>query len=152
MLVRGYMRGVLARVSSIRPSRFQRIFIQIRKLTQHGIYVRLLTLLFGIAVTSILIQAGSLFLLDYIPASRSVTTKIHQHELHWKNQLKLARADSNGDAKTVVQRLDDAYLNPPDSEMMWLIGRAHRNLSAKLENIGNVETNSSVRRRMRRLP
>lgn len=139
MLVRGYMRGVLARVSSIRPSRFQRISIQIRKLTQHGIYVRLLTLLFGIAVTSILIQAGSLFLLDYIPASRSVTTKIHQHELHWKNQLKLARADSNGDAKTIIQRLDDAYLNPPDSEMMWLIGRAHRNLSAKLENIGNVE-------------
>lgn len=139
MLAYGYMRSVLARVSIIQPTRFQRIVVEIKKLAQHAIYARLLTLLFCIAVTSILIHAGSLFLFDYIPASRSVSTKIHLHELYWKSQLDLARAQPNSDAGTIIQRLGDAYLNPPDSDMVWLISRGHRDVITKLENIGNVE-------------
>ncbi|WP_334145655.1 histidine kinase [Hyphomicrobium sp.] len=140
MLAYGDMRSGLARVASIiQPSRFQRIFVELRRLAQHAIYVRLLTLLFCIAVTSILIQAGSLFLFDYIPAARSVATKIHHQEHYWKSRLDLARAESSTDAEAIIRRLGDAYLNLPDSETSWLISRAHHNLSAEFENVGTIE-------------
>ncbi len=134
------MRSGLARVVAVvRPSRFQRIFVELKRLAQHAIYVRLLTLLFCIAVTSILIQAGSLFLFDYIPAARSVATTIHHHEQTWRRQLELARAASGRDADAIVQRLGEAYLNLPDRETQWLISRAHHNLSAEFETVENAE-------------
>src|SRR5690606_3263517 len=37
------------------------------------------------------------------------------------------------------QHLRESYLNPPDSEIAWLIGRAYGGLGAELEIIDSVE-------------
>lgn len=139
MLAYGYLRSVSTRVSRLFPSRFQTFSVELRKLGQHVIYVRLLTLLFCIALTSILIQSGSLFLLDYIPVSRSLASKIHQQELFWKNQIDLARSGSVAETETILRRLSVSHLNRHDTEITWLNGRNHRNLSAAIENIGHAE-------------
>lgn len=135
----GYLYGVLAAPLNVLPLWFPRIFAKFGALRQHAIYVRILTLLFCIAFTSVLIQAGSLFLIDYIPVSRSVASKIHQRQLFWTAELSRARAGSDAEAETVRSNLEKAYLDAYDSELVWLIRRDHPNLSAEIDNIRMAE-------------
>lgn len=133
------LRTVPEKFSSVSPSRFRRVCAEVRKLGQHTIYVRILTLLLCIALSSILIQAGSLFLIDYIPVSHSVTNKIHEQQLHWKGQLELARASSTEDAATIIDRLSEKPLDAHDTEVVWLIRRDRPNLSAEVGNVYAAE-------------
>lgn len=133
------LRSLADKFSSDSPSRFRRACAELRKLGQHTIYVRILTLLLCIALTSILIQAGSLFLIDYIPVSHSVTNKIHEQQLHWKGQLELARASSARDAETILNHLSEKPLDARDREVVWLIRRDRPNLSTEVGNITAAE-------------
>lgn len=53
------------------------------RLSRHALYLRLVLLLSCVAILAILLQAGSLFLLDYIPASQSAIQQLAQRKLEW---------------------------------------------------------------------
>ncbi|CAM3296533.1 two-component system, NarL family, nitrate/nitrite sensor histidine kinase NarX [Paracoccus aminovorans] len=84
---RGPLRGVAARPSRWLPGHPAGL----HDLRRRPIYARLLVLLCCIAVTAILILAGSLFLGDYIPANRAEAAQARQHELFWRAQSEAAR-------------------------------------------------------------
>ena len=50
---------------------------EVHQLRKHTLYLRLLILLLCIAMGVVLIMAGSLFLVDYIPVSQSALKKIN---------------------------------------------------------------------------
>lgn len=53
------------------------------RLSRHALYLRLVLLLSCVAILAIILQAGSLFLLDYIPASQSAIQQLAQRKLEW---------------------------------------------------------------------
>lgn len=68
-----------------------RLFVQtrhsIQRLLQHTLYMRLGVLLFCIVCCVVLMQAGSLFLLDYIPNSQSAIQAVQEQKGLWQQRL-----------------------------------------------------------------
>ncbi|VDC20467.1 histidine kinase [Pseudogemmobacter humi] len=65
------------------------------------LFSRLLALLSCIAVSAILIQAGSLFLSDQISANRALAWQARHHQLHWRHQADRARASGSATPETL---------------------------------------------------
>lgn len=70
-------------------SGFTQLIANIRRLLHHTLYMRLVVLLICIAFSVVLMQAGSLFLLDYIPNSQSAIQSIYQQKSLWQQRLDL---------------------------------------------------------------
>lgn len=91
------------------------------RLRQHTLYVRLLVLLLCIALTVILTQAGSLFLVDYIPVSQSAIKKIHQQQLIWKARIDFIKEGNSLNREKVLEALSESYLDTSDADFSWLV-------------------------------
>lgn len=63
--------------------------INIKRLSKHTLYMRLMILLFCITFAVVLMQAGSLFLLGYIPSNSNAIRTIYQQELLLKQQMQV---------------------------------------------------------------
>ncbi|MCB5191221.1 histidine kinase [Methylobacillus arboreus] len=55
----------------------------VERLLRHTLYLRLTMLLSCVAILSVMMQVGSFFLLDYIPASQSAIQEVSQRKLEW---------------------------------------------------------------------
>lgn len=77
-------------------------------------------LLLCIALTVILTQAGSLFLVDYIPVSQSAIKKIHQQQLIWKPGIEAIQKENSRDPEKIMEKLGRSYLDTSDSDLSWL--------------------------------
>lgn len=91
------------------------------RLRQHTLYVRLLVLLLCIALTVILTQAGSLFLVDYIPVSQSAIKKIHHQQLIWKARIDFIKEGNSLNPEKVLEELSESYLDTSDADFSWLV-------------------------------
>ncbi|ABE48714.1 histidine kinase [Methylobacillus flagellatus] len=58
-----------------------------QRMLRHALYLRFITLLACTAILAVMMQAGSLFLLDYIPASQSAMQQVAQRKLEWARFL-----------------------------------------------------------------
>lgn len=92
----------------------------VSRLRQHSLYVRLLVLLLCIALTVILTQAGSLFLVDYIPVSQSAIKKIHQQQLIWKTRIEVIYQGNPAVQENIMENLSGSYLDTSDADFSWL--------------------------------
>lgn len=72
-------------------------------------------LLFCIALSVVLMQAGSLFLVDYIPVNQSVIKRIYQQEFYWQGKLTLIRERGNAASEL------PEYFNTSDPSLSWLV-------------------------------
>lgn len=86
----------------------------------HTLYVKLMILLLCITFSVILMQAGSLFLLDYNPGSLRAIVAVNQQEMFWKHQLDLAQGKQPADFESVMQSLEVHHLGNILPELVWL--------------------------------
>jgi two-component system, NarL family, nitrate/nitrite sensor histidine kinase NarX len=56
----------------------------IKALMRHTLYLRLVVLLFCVLLLIIMMQVGSLFLLDYIPGNQSAMRQLYAQKFHWQ--------------------------------------------------------------------
>ena len=95
----------------------------IKRLMKHTLYMRLVILLFCIISTVVLMQAGSLFLVDYIPISSHAIRKIYQQELFWNHQIDSAYSKSAGEFEVEMQHLESLPAADIGLELSWLQSR-----------------------------
>ncbi|MCB4809724.1 histidine kinase [Methylovorus menthalis] len=57
---------------------------EIKALLRHTLYLRLVLLLFCVLLLIIMMQVGSLFLLDYIPGNQSAMRQLYAQKFHWQ--------------------------------------------------------------------
>jgi two-component system nitrate/nitrite sensor histidine kinase NarX len=55
--------------------------------SRRALYAKLIMLLLCIATSVLLMQSGTIFLLDYIPSSQSAIDKVNEQKLYWHRQL-----------------------------------------------------------------
>jgi two-component system nitrate/nitrite sensor histidine kinase NarX len=89
-------------------------------LRRHRLYVRLVALLLCIVFMVVLMQAGSLYLVDYIPDNQSAIQKIYQHKLFWRHEVDTAGVTKPADAEEVMASLRNYYFRTDDPTFVWL--------------------------------
>ncbi|CAG0956087.1 two-component system, NarL family, nitrate/nitrite sensor histidine kinase NarX [Methylophilaceae bacterium] len=104
---------------SISP-KFDHMIINIKRLMKHTLYMRLVVLLFCITFAVVLMQAGSLFLLDYIPSSHSAIKIILQQEILLEHQLDVAEGNKSAAYRKGRLQLEKHDLDAINSELSWL--------------------------------
>ena len=86
----------------------------------HTLYVKLMILLLCITFSVILMQAGSLFLLDYNPGSLRAIVAVKQQEMFWKHQLDIADGKQPANFESVMRTLEAHHLDNILPELVWL--------------------------------
>lgn len=90
-------------------------------LQRHTLYVRLVSLLLCVVSLVVLMQAGSLYLMDYIPHNQSAFQKIYQHKLLWRHGVDTADGMRPADAQEVMESLRNYYFNTDDRMFVWMV-------------------------------
>ncbi len=72
---------------------------------RHTLYIQLLVILTCIALSAALMQAGSLFLLDYMPSNQSAIHKIYQHKALWQHELDMAGSGTPAEKEKSIDLL-----------------------------------------------
>lgn len=99
---------------------YRRISLVLVRLFKHTLYVRLMILLLCIIFSVILMQAGSLFLLDYIPDSQGTMLAIKQQRSLWQYQLNIVEGGNPAEFETAMQELQGHHLDNISPALKWL--------------------------------
>lgn len=102
-------------------------------------------LLFCIALSVVLMQAGSLFLVDYIPVSHSLIKRIYEKHAHWQNRLAFTPNERNGIAEM------PEYFDTADPDISWLVRQDNPMLIKALKQLQNAQQDYE-RARLKKLP
>jgi two-component system nitrate/nitrite sensor histidine kinase NarX len=89
---------------------YTKLIAKLRYISRHVIYIRFVLLLLCIALTVTLMQAGSMFLLDYIPSRQATIGKIGAQNIYWNRQLAAAEVSQPQDAKNIIISMRGHYL------------------------------------------
>ncbi len=100
--------------------KFYRVIKVFKHLVKHTLYMRLVILLFCITFTVVLMQVGSLFLLDYIPTSNNALHKIYQQEMFWQHQIDMAQSKNLDEFNLAMQKLEKFRATDIGLELSWL--------------------------------
>lgn len=73
-------------------------------------------LMLCIALTVTLMQAGSMFLLDYIPSRHSTIGKINTQEIFWHSQLAVVEVSQIKEAKKRLNSLTEHFINDLETD------------------------------------
>lgn len=103
---------------------------------KHKLYVNLHVLVVSMVLSVLLMQAGSLFLFDYIPDHLSVIHRAYQDQSVWKSEI--YKLDNNLDDKNVIfNRLNDSLAAFDGTIYSWAqnqkdtgLAKAYKNLEA----------------------
>ncbi len=105
---------------------FERLHSNIKRLLKHTLYIKLVILLFCITFTVVLMQAGSLFLLDYIPSNRHALLWISQQQQNWQHLLDIAPTQQ--DFETTLLHMDSHQQQEMQEAVSWLDGQDDKEL------------------------
>jgi two-component system nitrate/nitrite sensor histidine kinase NarX len=119
-------------------------FSGMRSLLRHTLYTRLLTLLLCLVITIVLMQAGALFLVDYIPNAQEEIQKIREQQLFWKYHLDMADAQSLAKTEDVLERLTSRNLNSSDPALAWLGKLSDASFGERLKGIRSARSDFSA--------
>ena len=97
-------------------SNYTRVVSKIRNFSKHVIYIRFMLLLLCIALTVTLMQAGSMFLLDYIPSRQSTIVKIDTQQIYWHSQLAVIEVSQIKEAQNRLISLKDHFIIDLDTD------------------------------------
>jgi len=100
------------------------------------LYAKLMLLLLSISITVLLMQAGTIFLLDYIPSSQAALEKIHTQKLYWHRQISQISARNNNDATHTLKSMQQHFLDTSDPDVLWMI---RQDSPAVIEAVRKVE-------------
>lgn len=102
-------------------------------------YLRLLVLLLCIALSIILILAGSLFLNDYMPVGQSGINRIHQQQLLWKPAIEQLQHSPPENADAVLDRLAGHDLDTRNADFSWLLRQNNPKLTSALQQLRTAQ-------------
>lgn len=97
-------------------SNYTGVVSKIRNFSKHVIYIRFMLLLLCIALTVTLMQAGSMFLLDYIPSRQSTIVKIDTQQIYWHSQLAVIEVSQIKEAQNRLISLKDHFIIDLDTD------------------------------------
>lgn len=89
---------------------YTKLVSTMRSFSRHVIYIRLVLLLLCIALTVTLMQAGSMFLLDYIPSRHSTIDNIAKQNSYWNSQLAVAKVSETKEANNILTSLREYFV------------------------------------------
>jgi len=89
--------------------------------SRRALYAKLIMLLLCIATSILLMQAGTIFLLDYIPSSQSAINKINEQKLYWHRQLSHVQAIQLQEASATFKSMQRHFLDTADPEVLWML-------------------------------
>jgi two-component system, NarL family, nitrate/nitrite sensor histidine kinase NarX len=113
----------------------RRFLHSFKRLFMHTLYVKLMILLLCITFSVILMQAGSLFLLDYNPSSQNAILAVNNQHKFWKYQLDISHDKSYVDFGAVMQVLGHHHLDSISPELAWLEKQSDPKLSAPFKKL-----------------
>lgn len=99
----------------------QKITALLSSFSRRTLYAKLMLLLFCIAITVLLMQAGTIFLLDYIPSSQSAIEKINTQKVYWHRQLSHINAIQLDEAEKTLKSMQKHFLDTSDPEVLWML-------------------------------
>lgn len=115
--------------------KYEQLIINFRRLLKHTLYIRLVILLFCITFTVVLMQAGSLFLLDYIPTSHNTIKLIYAQEQFWKHQLDTATGRDAEEFGMSILSMQHHHVDDIDPALAWLEEQNDAELSRNLKHV-----------------
>lgn len=114
---------------------YTKLVSKIRVISKHVIYVRLVLLLLCIALTVTLMQAGSMFLLDYIPSRQSTIGKIDAQKIYWHSQVAVAEVSQKQDAKNRLISMSEHFINDLEKDKKF----RSMNYAAALDSVDKAQ-------------
>ncbi len=122
------------------------ILILIRKfIKKHKLYANLHALVVSMVLTVLLMQAGSLFLFDYIPDHLSIIHKAYQDQSVWK--LGVSQLESNFDKKNeIFNRLNETQSEFEDGLYIWAKNQKDTKLDVSYKNLLSARADFAMAR------
>ncbi len=93
----------------------------LRQFSERTLYANLIVLIICISIGVILIQIGSLFILDYIPSSQITMDKIGARKIYWYSQISAIKASKLEQADDILNDMQDHFLNTSEPEVAWML-------------------------------
>ena len=110
-------------------------------LRRHPLYIRLVALLLCVAFLVVLMQAGSLYLMDYIPHNQSAIQKISHQKIFWGREVDTANEMAPADAKSAMDSLRNDYFNTDDPLFVWLVEKDDKACTLALKTLKTAQEN-----------
>jgi len=109
--------------------------------SRRTLYAKLMLLLFCIAITVLLMQAGTIFLLDYIPSSQSAIEKINSQKVYWHRQLSRINAIKLEDAEKTLKSMQQHFLDTSDPEVLWMLRQDNPEVATAVKQVEREQQN-----------
>lgn len=106
-----------------------------RHYQRHTLYLQLLVVLSCIALSGGLMQAGSLFLMDYMPSSQAAIHKLYQHKILWQHELDLFKDRPVTQQNMALTYLAGNQLDLASSDFFMLERRRDSAAASALQNL-----------------
>ncbi len=119
----------------------QRITALLSSFSKRTLYAKLMLLLFCIAITVLLMQAGTIFLLDYIPSSQSAIDKINSQKVYWHRQLSHINAIKLDEAEKTLKVMQKNFLDTTDSEVLWMLKQKNPDIAEAVRQVEMEQQN-----------
>lgn len=98
---------------------YTKLVSKARDFSKHVIYIRFVLLLLCIALTVTLMQAGSMFLLDYIPSRQATIGQIAVKQIYWHSQLAVVEVSPKNEAKNKLISMSEHFINDLETEKTY---------------------------------
>ncbi|EMR13512.1 histidine kinase [Methylophaga lonarensis MPL] len=106
---------------------------------QRALFSKLTLLLICIALTTLLMQAGSLFLLDYMRSSQAAISKVNEHRILWEKQLFYINHLRPADSEKILKDMRLHYLDTKDPEVRWMLNQDSDELARALQRVEQAQ-------------
>lgn len=125
------------------PKSFTKLNALLTGFSRRTLYAKLMLLLFCIVITILLMQAGTIFLLDYIPSSQSALDKIKVQQIYWHRQLSRVDAIQTQQAGETLQSMKQHFLDTADPEVIWMLRQDNPEVAAAVRQVEREQNNFS---------
>lgn len=118
-----------------------RLTTMLTSFSRRTLYAKLMLILSCITTTVLLMQAGTIFLLDYIPSSQSAIDKINEQKLYWHNQLSHVHAIKLDDADKTFDAMKQHFLDTTDPEVIWMMRQDNPEVASAVKAVEREQKN-----------
>lgn len=111
--------------------------------SRRALYAKLILLLLCIATSVLLMQASTIFLLNYIPLSQSAIDKVNEQKLYWHRQLTRVQAIETQQADAAFDAMQRHFLDTKDPEVLWMMRQNNPEVVAAVRRVEREQKNFS---------
>jgi two-component system nitrate/nitrite sensor histidine kinase NarX len=120
---------------------YKRLTVFLNSFSQRTLYAKLMLLLLSISLTILLMLAGSIFLLDYIPSSQAALEKIATQKIYWHRQIVNLTSVNDESASDTVRDMQQQSLDTSDPEVLWMLRQDNPEVVAAVRQVEREQQN-----------